>query len=422
MKGRKKRVDLRAVLKHGGGTAGLVAAVLMVLVTVAAADYLLNAGEIRRGVRVGELSMGGKTPAEARELVESRASAAFESMDFGGREESTLAGEDLGVKVYAASTVEEAYFVGRRGGIWQRLSEVLSSYLGGIRIDAHVGYEDGPAREAMEDLGSRLHQEPRNASLYMDAGQLEVREARDGRALDEEATLANLEEALSDLSGEVPLALKSVEPAVSTREIQAIKPTAALGKYKTDYTWDDDPGREANLRMASEAVDNTLLAPGEVFSFNALAESLEYERARVYAEGGITKAEGGGLCQVSSTLYAAALYADLKILERDPHVTELPYIQPGLDATVWFDGWGEQDFRFKNNTGGYLLIRQWMDDEGGFVRAKIYGRPTGKEVTLRSEKVYDGPRGVKWVTYKKVTKNGKVLSDGVLHEDVYGYL
>jgi vancomycin resistance protein YoaR len=422
MKGRKKRVDLRAVLKHGGGTAGLVAAVLMVLVTVAAADYLLNAGEIRRGVRVGELSMGGKTPAEARELVESRASAAFESMDFGGREESTLAGEDLGVKVYAASTVEEAYSVGRRGGIWQRLSEVLSSYLGGIRIDAHVGYEDGPAREAMEDLGSRLHQEPRNASLYMDAGQLEVREARDGRALDEEATLANLEEALSDLSGEVPLALKSVEPAVSTREIQAIKPTAALGKYKTDYTWDDDPGREANLRMASEAVDNTLLAPGEVFSFNALAESLEYERARVYAEGGITKAEGGGLCQVSSTLYAAALYADLKILERDPHVTELPYIQPGLDATVWFDGWGEQDFRFKNNTGGYLLIRQWMDDEGGFVRAKIYGRPTGKEVTLRSEKVYDGSRGVKWVTYKKVTKNGKVLSDGVLHEDVYGYL
>jgi vancomycin resistance protein YoaR len=422
MKGRKKRVDLRAVLKHGGGTAGLVAAVLMVLVTVAAADYLLNAGEIRRGVRVGELSMGGKTPAEARELVESRASAAFESMDFGGREESTLAGEDLGVKVYAASTVEEAYSVGRRGGIWQRLSEVLSSYLGGIRIDAHVGYEDGPAREAMEDLGSRLHQEPRNASLYMDAGQLEVREARDGRALDEEATLANLEEALSDLSGEVPLALKSVEPAVSTREIQAIKPTAALGKYKTDYTWDDDPGREANLRMASEAVDNTLLAPGEVFSFNALAESLEYQRARVYAEGGITKAEGGGLCQVSSTLYAAALYADLKILERDPHVTELPYIQPGLDATVWFDGWGEQDFRFKNNTGGYLLIRQWMDDEGGFVRATIYGRPTGKEVTLRSEKVYDGPRGVKWVTYKKVTKNGKVLSDGVLHEDVYGYL
>ena len=421
MKGRKKRVDLRAVLKHGGGTAGLVAAVLMVLVTVAAADYLLNAGEIRRGVRVGELSMGGKTPAEARELVESRASAAFESMDFGGREESTLAGEDLGVKVYAASTVEEAYSVGRRGGIWQRLSEVLSSYLGGVRIDADAGYEDGPAREAMEDLGSRLHQEPRNASLYMDAGQLEVREAREGRALDEEATLANLEEALSDLSGEVPLALKSVEPAVSTREIQALKPTAVLGKYKTDYTWDDDPGREANLRMASEAVDNTLLAPGEVFSFNALAESLEYERARVYAEGGITKAEGGGLCQVSSTLYAAALYADLKILERDPHVTELPYIQPGLDATVWFDGWGEQDFRFKNNTGGYLLIRQQMNDEG-FLRAQIYGRLTGKEVTLRSEKVYDGPRGVKWVTYKKVTKNGKVLSDGVLHEDVYGYL
>ena len=422
MTGRKKRVDLRAVVRHGGGTVGLVAAVLMVLVTVAAADYLLNAGEIRRGVRVGELSVGGKTPAEARELVESRASAAFDSVDFGGREGSSLAGEDLGVKVYAASTVKEAYSVGRQGGVWHRLSDVLRSYLGEVQIDADVGYDKGLARKAMEDLGSRLHQEPRNASLYLDAGRPEVKEARDGRALHEEATLTNLEEALSDLSDEVPLTLKTVEPAVSTAEVQALKPTAVLGKYKTDYTWDDDPGREANLRMASEAVDNTLLAPGEVFSFNALAGSLDYERARVYADGGITKAEGGGLCQVSSTLYAAALYADLKILEREPHVTELPYIQPGLDATVWFDGWGEQDFRFKNDSGSYLLIQQWMDDEGGFVRAKIYGQPTGKEVTLRSEKVYDGPRGVKWVTYKKVTKNGKVLSDGVLHEDVYGYL
>lgn len=422
MKGKKRTGAPRGVLRYGGGAVGLVAAVLMVLAMVAAADYLLNAGEIRRGVRVGELSMGGKTPAEARELVESRASATFDSVDFGGREGSSLAGEELGVKVYVASTVEEAYSVGRRGGIQQRLSDVLRSYLGGVRIDADVGYEKGVARKAMEGLDSSLYQEPRNASLHLAAGRLKVKEARDGYTLDEEATLANLEEALSDLSGEVPLALKTVDPAVSTREVQALKPTTVLGEYKTDYTWDDDPGREANLRMASEAVDNTLLAPGEVFSFNALAEPLEYEHARVYADGGITKAEGGGLCQVSSTLYVAALYADLKILEREPHVTELPYIQPGLDATVWFDGWGEQDFRFKNNSGGYLLIRQWMDDEGGFVRAKIYGQPTGKEVTLRSKKVHDGPDGSRWVTYKKVTKNGKVLSDGVLHKDHYGYL
>jgi vancomycin resistance protein YoaR len=165
-------------------------------------------------------------------------------------------------------------------------------------------------------------------------------------------------------------------------------------------------------------------APGEVFSFNEIAAPLDYDKAKTFSDGGIGFANGGGLCQVSSTLYMAAQYAGLEIVERHPHYAVLPYIKPGFDATVWFGdewGWGVQDMRFKNTTDGYVVVREWVDKEG-FLNAEILGRPTGKKVELRTEKVWERPQvGIKWATYKKVTEGGKVLQDGLIYDYVYSY-
>lgn len=121
---------------------------------------------------------------------------------------------------------------------------------------------------------------------------------------------------------------------------------------------------------------------------------------------------------MSSTLYMAANLAGLEIVEANPHYTELPYIRPGFDTTVWF---GALDLRFENNTGGYILIREWMDPDG-FNYARIYGRPTGREVKMWSEKVFDGTDAegkptTRWVTYKKVTQNGEGIFEGVFRRD-----
>ena len=90
------------------------------------------------------------------------------------------------------------------------------------------------------------------------------------------------------------------------------------------------------MKLAASAVSGTLVAPGEVFSFNEHASGLDYDKAKTFSEGGVGYADGGGLCQVSSTLYMAAQYAGLEIVERHPHYAVLPYIKPGFDATVWF--------------------------------------------------------------------------------------
>jgi vancomycin resistance protein YoaR len=393
-------------------------------VVLAAGNYLFGGDGIHRGVEVGGLDVGTMSREEARRAIERQASARFEKIKFGS-EGLSVSGDELGVEVVAASAVEEAYSVGREGWVGQRVFDILRAYFVGVRVDTEVAYEQQAARATLDNLARVFYREPQDASFRVtEDGRVEVKEAENGRALDKEATLANLDKALANLSAEVPLAADHPEPDVTSEEIDNLKPTEVIGEYKTDFLWDSNPDRKANMKLAADAVNNTVLAPGEVFSFNELAAPLDYEKAKTFSDGGIGFANGGGLCQVSSTLYMAANYAGLEIVERHPHFAVLPYIKPGFDATVWFgeNGWGEQDFKFKNTTDGYIVIREWVDEKG-FLNAEIFGRPTGKKVEMRTVKIWERPQvGIKWDTYKKVTdKNGEVLFDGLLHTYIYGY-
>ena len=106
-----------------------------------------------------------------------------------------------------------------------------------------------------------------------------------------------------------------------------------IGEYKTDFRWDSNPSRKANMNFAASAVSGTLVAPGEVFSFNEHASGLDYDKA-TFSEGGVGYADGGGLCQVSSTLYMAAQYAGLEIVERHPHYAVLHKARVRRDRVV----------------------------------------------------------------------------------------
>ena len=401
----------------------VIAGILLILLGVWNLD---GRDEIVRGVSVGEVEVGGMTRAQAREAVEDRAAATFEEIRF-GEGASTIPGERLGVGVDAASAAEEAFAVGREGWFGERLFDRVRASLGGVQVDPEVRYEERAAREAVKSVAGEVYEKPQNAAFRLsDHGGVEVQEAREGRVVDQEATLANLDRALTDLRSEVSLAEgEAPKPQVTTEDIEQLRPTEVIGEYKTDFRWDSNPNRKANMKLAARAIDGTLVAPKEVFSFNKLASDLDYHEAKTFSEGGVGYADGGGLCQVSSTLYMAAQYSGLEIVERHPHYAVLPYIKPGFDATVWFGdeyGYGVQDMKFRNTTDGYILVREWVDDQG-FLRAEIHGQPTGKKVEMRTEKVFEKPdRGIKWATYKTVTnEDGKVLFDGLIHEYVYSY-
>lgn len=177
-----------------------------------------------------------------------------------------------------------------------------------------------------------------------------------------------------------------------------------LGEARTPYKGADDNDRNTNLALACAAINGVILMPGETFSYNAtLGERTAakgYRPAPSY-EGGLTvDTLGGGICQISSTLYYSTLLSDLEIVKRYNHGYVSDYIDPGMDATVT---WGGADFKFKNNTNWPIRIEAWR--EAGYVNVKIYGTDEKDYYVKMSYKVLS-TTGYKKV-YEEMTKDNE---------------
>jgi len=284
--------------------------------------------------------------------------------------------------------------------------------------ELRVGLDREQLREALSDVYGDLTVEPVEAGFEIRGDEVAVTKSRTGTEIEEEELLDALEAGLFDGKREYEVPVATTAPKLTTAQADKLKPTELIGTYRTDYTLSSDksPERVDNLDIASKAISGKFLAPGEVFSVNEVASPLEYNESKVIIEGKEEKADGGGLCQVSSTLYMAANYAGLDIVERNPHDAQLPYIRPGMDATVWF---GALDMKFENTTDGYIFLREYVANDG-YIYAEIWGQPTGKKVEMDSEPLYLGADYSQWETYQKVTdEDGKVIFDEVLHKDTY---
>ena len=143
-----------------------------------------------------------------------------------------------------------------------------------------------------------------------------------------------------------------------------------LGEYQTKHT--KSKQRNTNLELASQAINGTVLAPGEEFDFNTVVgkrtKEKGYKYAPAYSSGQTVDTLGGGICQVSSTIYYCTLLADLEIINRQPHSFVSSYMPMGTDATV---SWGGPEFTFKNSTNYSIRIETWVAD--GYVHCKLIG-------------------------------------------------
>jgi vancomycin resistance protein YoaR len=381
----------------------------------------MNHGRIYPGVEVGGVGLGGKTPEEAQKTLAER-TGGLEEIKLTGPGEFTIPSGDLGVSFDVRSNVDQAYAVGRRGGILERIGERMKATWGTVSVPLVVDYDRERLRNGLSGVFAALTIKPVEAGFEVNGNEVSVTRSRTGQKVDEEKLLDDIEAGLPKGESEYEVLLITDEPKLTTEQAEELKPTTLLGRYRTDYRETSDKSKERveNLGIASNAISGKFLAPGEVFSMDDVVSPLHYNKTSVIIEGKEDKADGGGLCQVTSTLYMAANYAGLEIVERHPHATQLPYIRPGLDATVWFGNSQSEalDMKFKNDTDAYILLREWVADDG-FIYAEIWGQPTGEEVEMDSKPTYLGSDYSKWVTYKKVKENGKVVFDDVFHKDTY---
>lgn len=333
-----------------------------------------------------------------------------------GEEASLEAPEEEKALEWARRAVEEPLVLAHGGKRWTLSSERVADSLrlteGEVELDRKALGED-----LSGTLGA-LERAPVEAELVSgESGEVEVDPAKNGLEVRMQRLLDEIGSGLFEGRHRYEVPVSSIEPDLTTREAEAARPNTVLGEFETSYRVYDEPPRVKNLGIASGAVDGTIIAPGETFSFNESAAPLaRYEPSSVIVDGQLDTALGGGLCQVASTLYMAANYAGLEAVERHPHYAELPYIRPGFDATVWF---GSLDLKLRNNTGGYLLLEEKVDEQSGKVVARIYGQPNGREVEMSSRKLSESGDTTRWRSTREVIEDGEVVEGGKLNTDTY---
>lgn len=206
----------------------------------------------------------------------------------------------------------------------------------------------------------------------------------DGAALNVDAAVDAIEKQIvsNPADTHVVLPLKTQPAHVSAADLQGID--ARIGYFITRFNPGDE-GRTSTVRRAIDTIDGNVVSPGGVFSVDRTVGPRDpahgYNgKAHVFVNGHIEMQSGGGMCQVATTLFNAAMLADLKIVERHQHVRTVPYVDPGRDATIYH---GQKDFRFQNDTGAPLYISYKTTHSRAVV--SLYGKGTpGQKVKLIS--------------------------------------
>ena len=209
---------------------------------------------------------------------------------------------------------------------------------------------------------------------------------------------ANQQLAMAAAGDTLTFTFEETAPSITKEYLQSVLFSDTLASYGSVYDASAG-GRTTNLRLACQAIDGTVLQPGETFSFNGTVGERTaekgYQEGVIYISGDSKPALGGGICQVASTIYYCAMYADLEIVHREPHMFFVSYVPGGLDATVY---WGSVDFQFKNSTNFPLRIDASVS--GGRVNIALVGTDENHyTVKIESTKVATEP-------FETITKEG----------------
>lgn len=314
-------------------------------------------GRILPGVRVAGLKIGGLTQTQTRALLQAydrRLSERSVTVSLPGRT-LTVRPRDFGLGLDVDATLERAYRTGRSGPLGSRLRLLRRLWQTGVDVAPVLREGSGELDRFLSALAGAVGRPPRNARFDPGTGRL-TPEA-EGVELELAESRRRLVSAFTSPSaGAVDLALRRRKPGVTLADLRQAGIRQRLAAYTTRFS-PDDVNRVRNIRLAAQALDGTLIRPGEVCSFNEVvgerSEARGYRPAPEILRERYVVGVGGGVCQVSSTLYNAALLAGLEVPERAPHSQPLGYVPPGRDATVYY---GLVDLKVRNNRSRTVAV------------------------------------------------------------------
>lgn len=345
------------------------------------------------GVTVNGMDLAGYTYEEGLAALQQAVSSQLDStytLSYAGRSWAFVPSRDVDAFIDVETQAQRAWNIGHTGSVFSRQQQVLQLRENPIKIDSSLVYDAAKLEAFIAQIQSEIDTEPVDAMVMLDVdGPKVYGESSTGLALDAEALRQTLVARMESGGAlDVALPVEIVEPGVSSES--AAGGLQKIVEVRTDATVSSS-ARLSNIKLAMQKINLYILEPGQQFSYNAVVgartEAAGFKEATAYSGATVTKEVGGGICQVSSTLYEAALLAGLQIDERHPHSMTVAYTEAGKDATVSESG--NQDLKFTNNTEHTIYIYAAVDhDEAAdkdYARITLFSAPLPYTVTINNQ-------------------------------------
>ncbi len=409
-----------------------------------------NSHTILPGITVDGTQAGGMDAEELEEILEARVDTAKQAQitlkGYDAEHEIRVTAAELGLIWKNTGIAKDAASFGHGSNIIARYKEQKDLENGGKNYALRLGVDEKRARALLEENAALFAQKATDGSLRRENGEFVYVDGQSGYALNVDASVRRIEEALGEEwdRGDTEIALVIDEDAArgSREELMAL--TDVLGTFTTSYTTSSN-ARSANIANGCKLTSGEVVYPGETFSvlqhLVPFTEENGYYLAGSYLGNKVVDSLGGGICQVSTTLYNAVIRAELEVVERNNHSMIVGYVQPSMDAAIAEST--QLDFKFRNTLDHPVYIDGYTKDKT--ITFNIYGvetRPKGREVAFESETletipsqgvevetdatqpigyvaVANGHTGYKAQLWKVVRENGQETSRELFNKSKY---
>lgn len=386
---KKNRGKIRKILLY-------LIIIIVVLSLVDAVDIYINRNKMLPGVSAFGVELEGLKKEETRDILQPIASKMIDSpriLVFEDKEFKFIPHKELDAFIDLNRVAEETYAIARTGSVFKRIKDRIVVWRQGYEVPFQAEFNQQKFEDFQNRISSLINRMPRDA--YVEGNR--VIESRTGVKLDLEKFKEEITESINSLNEEkylFNLPVITVDPKITTQNIlKDLAISGELGTYSTSLE-NKEENTIYNIKLSSEVINGILVKPQEIFSFNKYVGPAEkadgYKESTIIANGIFVNGYGGGICQVSSTLYNAILLANLPIVERYNHSVygdATRYVPLGQDASVFY---GLKNLRFKNNSDNVIVIFSKVFRDT--LQVSIFGRNEDKaevEIISKDKKVID---------------------------------
>lgn len=357
-------------------------------------------GRIYPHVSVGNIPFGGQTK-DAVSSYWAQRNEPFADTQFELIFHDTIAtvsGSEIGLGYDADLSATQAYLVGRSGKWLSDLN--VTFFQKSVDLTPYFRWKENILHDLLSQLAGQIDIPVEDALFNFENGKVTAfKPSKNGQKLNIDIAMRRIQEGFATAARTnqqritILLPVETVKPTISTSNTNAFGIKELIGVGHSEFGG-SIPGRIHNVALAASRLNGVLIKPGEELSFNKtigdISAATGYQSAYIIKEGRTVLGDGGGVCQVSSTLFRAALNAGLPIVERHAHAYRVHYYEdggfkPGLDATVFSP---TVDLRIKNDTAHYILIQTKTDTKNLTLQFELYGTRDGRKAEIQDHIVW----------------------------------